>query len=137
MISFVMHDAWQAIAPLARRGEIARRLAGGQPVVSAALASEFAVSEDAIRRDLRALAAEGGCRGVYGRALPVVLALSTAARMSQAQDRKQALALAAAQFINRVNSYFSTVAAPTWRWWNFLRMILSGPLRRIRSKLPP
>ena len=36
-----------------------------------ALAGEFEVSEDAIRRDLRALAAEGKCRRVYGGALPI------------------------------------------------------------------
>src|SRR5690349_184638 len=57
--------------PLARRDEIAGRLSAGQPVVAAALATEFGVSEDAIRRDLRALAAEGRCRRVYGGALPV------------------------------------------------------------------
>ncbi|WP_271025209.1 DeoR family transcriptional regulator [Rhizobium sp. RCAM05973] len=39
-------------------------------IVAASLAVEFNVSEDAVRRDLRALAAEGKCRRVYGGALP-------------------------------------------------------------------
>jgi hypothetical protein len=47
--------------PLSRRDAIAARLAQGQPVVAAAMATEFQISEDAIRRDLRALAAEGNC----------------------------------------------------------------------------
>lgn len=64
------------------------------------LALEFKVSEDAIRRDLRALAAEDRCRRVYGGALP--LSKSTApmaARMEEARDRKQALAREAASLI--------------------------------------
>ncbi|HEX8786620.1 MAG TPA: DeoR family transcriptional regulator, partial [Telluria sp.] len=56
-----MHDL-----PIARRDLIAQRLAAGQPAIAATLALEFGVSEDAIRRDLRALAAEGRCRRVYG-----------------------------------------------------------------------
>ena len=46
-----------AILPLERRAAIAQRLADGQTVTAALLAAEFAVSEDAVRRDLRALAA--------------------------------------------------------------------------------
>ena len=86
--------------PLARRDVILGRLAQGQSVVAAELALEFEVSEDAIRRDLRALAAEGRCRRVYGGALP--LSKSTApmaARMEEARDRKQALAREAASLI--------------------------------------
>jgi len=58
--------------PIARRDIILSRLDEGQPVTAAALALEFDVSEDAIRRDLRALAAEGRCRRVYGGALPLL-----------------------------------------------------------------
>ncbi|ASW09915.1 DeoR/GlpR family DNA-binding transcription regulator [Rhizobium sp. 11515TR] len=85
---------------LSRREVIAERLANGQPVVAAALAAEFEVSEDAIRRDLRALASEGRARRVYGGALPFskpVPPIST--RMSQSAQRKQNLAYAAAQTI--------------------------------------
>ena len=58
---------------------------------------EFDVSEDAIRRDLRALAAEGRCRRVYGGALPLSKAtLPMAARMEEGRDRKLALARKAA-----------------------------------------
>jgi DeoR/GlpR family transcriptional regulator of sugar metabolism len=92
----------QSPLPLARRDVIAARLAGGQAVVAATLAEEFDVSEDAIRRDLRALAAEGRCRRVYGGALPVVAqALPMTARIDLAGDRKRALARTAADTIVR------------------------------------
>ncbi|MEN3113229.1 DeoR/GlpR family DNA-binding transcription regulator [Uliginosibacterium paludis] len=86
--------------PLARRDQIAARLADGQPVVAATLAREFGVSEDAIRRDLRALAAEGRCRRVYGGALPCTPAFSpVSARAEQDGPLKQALARAAATLV--------------------------------------
>ncbi|WP_322047486.1 DeoR/GlpR family DNA-binding transcription regulator [Paraburkholderia sp. J67] len=88
--------------PIARRELIASRLAAGQSVVAATLAAEFAVSEDAIRRDLRALAAEGRCRRVYGGALPVSPASAPmTVRMDEARERKQALAWAAAAQVQR------------------------------------
>jgi len=86
--------------PLARRDEIANRLAQGQPVVAAALAAEFNVSEDSVRRDLRALAAEGRCRRVYGGALPITPASAPMAiRMDVARERKSALARRAVHLI--------------------------------------
>lgn len=86
--------------PLARRDLIAGRLAAGQAVVSGLLAVEFGVSEDAVRRDLRALAAEGRCRRVYGGALPPTPATAPmTARMGEGQGRKAALAHAAAATI--------------------------------------
>ena len=89
-----MHDSRMTLeSPLARRDVILGRLAHGQSVVAAALAVEFEVSEDAIRRDLRALAAEGRCRRVYGGALPLSKAMTPMTeRMEEARDRKQALA---------------------------------------------
>lgn len=86
--------------PIARRDAIALRLAEGQAVVAAALAAEFAVSEDAIRRDLRALAAEGRCRRVYGGALPLSRAtMPLAARREEEWEAKRLLARAAATTI--------------------------------------
>jgi DeoR/GlpR family transcriptional regulator of sugar metabolism len=86
--------------PLARRDVILNRLAQGQSAVASELALEFDVSEDAIRRDLRALAAEGRCRRVYGGALPLSKAtVPMAARMEEARDRKQALARKAASLV--------------------------------------
>jgi DeoR/GlpR family transcriptional regulator of sugar metabolism len=86
--------------PLARRDLIADRLAQGHALVAAALAVEFDVSEDAIRRDLRALAAEGRCRRVYGGALPISPARTPmAARIGEGRERKEALARAAATMI--------------------------------------
>ena len=91
--------------PLARRDIIALRLEQGQGAVAAALALEFGVSEDAIRRDLRALAAEGRCRRVYGGALPLlpVSPASQAAtvRMAADAERKQALGSAAATLVQK------------------------------------
>jgi DeoR/GlpR family transcriptional regulator of sugar metabolism len=57
--------------PTSRREVIAERLDSGLSVIASELAGEFQISEDAIRRDLRALAAEGRCKRVYGGALPV------------------------------------------------------------------
>jgi len=86
--------------PMERREAIAERLAQGQSVSATALADEFAVSPDAIRRDLRMLAAEGRCRRVYGGALPVSPALSPmAVRVGEAIERKLALAKAATGLI--------------------------------------
>ncbi|WP_413671735.1 DeoR/GlpR family DNA-binding transcription regulator [Massilia cellulosiltytica] len=86
--------------PLARRDAIAARLMRGQPAVSTTLALEFGVSEDAIRRDLRALAADGLCRRVYGGALPVSPASTPmATRVDEARERKEALARVAATLV--------------------------------------
>lgn len=86
--------------PSSRRDTILARLSSGQPVRSGALAEEFGLSEDAIRRDLRSLAAEGLCRRVYGGALPVVGgATPMAERVGADVHRKQALADAALEFV--------------------------------------
>jgi DeoR/GlpR family transcriptional regulator of sugar metabolism len=86
--------------PLGRREAIARRLDDGRALVAGALASEFGVSEDAIRRDLRALAAEGRCRRVYGGALPLSAASgSIKERAAENREGKRALAKAAAALI--------------------------------------
>ncbi|MEG8014858.1 DeoR/GlpR family DNA-binding transcription regulator [Sphingomonas sp. 22R3R2A-7] len=86
--------------PSSRIDTILARLASGQPVRAGALAREFGVSEDAIRRDLRSLAAEGLCRRVYGGALPIVEgATPMAARVGEDVQRKQMLADAALRFV--------------------------------------
>src|SRR3569833_307799 len=91
-----MHDE----PPSARRDVIASRLAQGHSVLAGALAQEFAVSEDAIRRDLRALADDGLCRRVYGGALPISPGSATlASRAEVGHERKLALARAAARSI--------------------------------------
>ncbi|MFT4055435.1 MAG: DeoR/GlpR family DNA-binding transcription regulator [Novosphingobium sp.] len=82
--------------PLARREIIASRIDSGSAVVANELAIEFDVSEDAIRRDLRALAAAGRARRVYGGALPISPANAPMRiRIDENADRKQALAAAA------------------------------------------
>ena len=86
--------------PLARRDLIAARLAEGQSVASVQLAAEFGVSEDAIRRDLRALAAEGLCRRVYGGALPLAVR-PMSARLGEGVNAKRALAGRAAALVAR------------------------------------
>lgn len=89
-----MHDS--ITLPLSRRRIIAERLGAGQPVTAATLAAEFGVSEDAIRRDLRALAQDGLCQRVYGGALPLSPAVADfPVRLTQGAARKQALARAA------------------------------------------
>ena len=86
--------------PSGRRDSIAARLADGQRVSSGLLAAEFDVSEDAIRRDLRMLAAVGLCRRVYGGALPAGAgAVPIATRVTEALPQKRALADAAVSLI--------------------------------------
>lgn len=91
--------------PLARRDIIALRLEQGEGAVATALAHEFGVSEDAIRRDLRALAAAGKCRRVYGGALPLLpvspASAGMAERMEEGAGRKAALARAGAALVQQ------------------------------------
>jgi DeoR/GlpR family transcriptional regulator of sugar metabolism len=91
--------------PLARRDIIALRLEQGEGAVATTLAQEFGVSEDAIRRDLRALAAAGKCRRVYGGALPLLpvspASSGMAERMEEGAGRKAALARTAAALVQK------------------------------------
>jgi DeoR/GlpR family transcriptional regulator of sugar metabolism len=100
-----MHDSFSL--PLGRRQQIAQRLALGQAVVAGSLAQEFGVSEDAIRRDLRALAQEGLCQRVYGGALPLSPA-STPIDVRSGEDaaRKRALARAAVELVTKGQTIF-------------------------------
>ncbi|KAA9010244.1 DeoR/GlpR family DNA-binding transcription regulator [Histidinibacterium aquaticum] len=107
-----MHDS---TLPLGRRRTIADRLSGGQSVVASDLAREFGVSEDAIRRDLRALAADGLCTRVYGGALPLSPANGPVTeRQTENTAAKRALAIIAAGLIRPDSTIFldtgSTVA---------------------------
>ncbi|MES0882368.1 DeoR/GlpR family DNA-binding transcription regulator [Roseibium sp. SCP14] len=78
--------------PEQRRAEILAILSRGEPVSAAELASRFSVSEDAIRRDLRKLAAEGLCEKVYGGALPISpSAQPYSRRAGEDRSRKEAL----------------------------------------------
>jgi DeoR/GlpR family transcriptional regulator of sugar metabolism len=98
-----LHDKLHGMSdtpPTARREEISYRLAQGSSVTASALAKEFEVSEDAIRRDLRALADEGRCRRVYGGAVPALPGSTPMAmRKDEALVRKHALALSAIHII--------------------------------------
>ena len=107
-----MHDS----PPLARRDAIALRLDRGAAVSAPELAREFGVSDDAIRRDLRALAQEGRCRRVYGGALPLSPAGgSMTAREADGSGRKAALAAKATELVEPGQTLFldtgSTVLA--------------------------
>ena len=83
-----------------RQQQILERLDRDGRVLAAALAEAFATSEDTIRRDLRDLAGRGLCRRVYGGALPVSPASSSAQiRAGEATDRKAALGRALAALV--------------------------------------
>jgi DeoR/GlpR family transcriptional regulator of sugar metabolism len=100
-----MHDI--SALPFDRRQQIARRLTLGNTVSAAALATEFKVSEDAIRRDLRALTAEGVCKRVYGGALPVSPASSPIhVRSAEDVEQKQALVRAAVALVHEGQTVF-------------------------------
>ncbi|WP_420410727.1 DeoR/GlpR family DNA-binding transcription regulator [Roseibium sp.] len=88
--------------PEQRRAAILKTLDGGEPVFAADLAREFSVSEDAIRRDLRKLAAEGLCEKVYGGAMPLRPVPSLySERAERGQGQKRALARAALPLITK------------------------------------
>lgn len=86
--------------PRERQQQILARLREQGRVIAATLASEFGVSEDSIRRDLRELSAQGLCRRVYGGALmPTPVFDPLLQRLQQHTDRKRLLARAAVQLI--------------------------------------
>lgn len=100
--------------PLLRRQRIAERLQQGQAVASIALAEEFRVSEDVIRRDLRALAAEGQCKRVYGGALPLLAAdQPVSLRATEGTAQKQALASVARGLIAPGQTLFLDTGSTT------------------------
>ena len=83
-----------------RQQQIVERLGREGRVLAAALAEAFSTSEDTIRRDLRDLAGRGLCRRVYGGALPLSPASSSAqVRAAEAIDRKAALGRALAALV--------------------------------------
>ena len=86
---------------------IASRLAAGGAVTASSLAAEFDVSEAAIGRDLRALAADGICKRVYGGALPISPASSPInVRIDEQPEAKQALARMAVSLVQPGESLF-------------------------------
>jgi DeoR/GlpR family transcriptional regulator of sugar metabolism len=98
-----MHGSSGAI----RKSEIENRLLRGQPVNATALAREFLVSEDAIRRDLRALAADGKCKRVYGGGLPISPDGGPFEhRLMSGSKEKRALALAALTLVSEASTVF-------------------------------
>ena len=102
-IFLVMHGSSGAV----RKSEIQSRLERGLPVNATALAKEFLVSEDAIRRDLRALAAEGKCKRVYGGGLPIAPdGISLQHRLLNDSKEKRALALAALSLVSEASTIF-------------------------------
>ena len=90
-----------------RKSEIESRLLRGHPVNATALAKEFLVSEDAIRRDLRALAAEGKCKRVYGGGLPMSPeGVPFEQRLLNDPKEKRTLALAALALVSEASTVF-------------------------------
>ena len=90
-----------------RKNEIESRLQRGLSVNATALAKEFLVSEDAIRRDLRALAAEGKCKRVYGGGLPISPdGVPLEHRLLNDSKEKRALALAALSLLSEASTVF-------------------------------
>ncbi|MEO1111291.1 MAG: DeoR/GlpR family DNA-binding transcription regulator [Pseudomonadota bacterium] len=98
--------------PNQRRAAILETLARGEAVSAAKLAADYAVSEDAIRRDLRKLAAEGLCEKVYGGALPIApSAQPVSVRTTEDVERKEALAKAAISLIGPRDCLFLDVGS--------------------------
>ncbi|MET1415285.1 DeoR/GlpR family DNA-binding transcription regulator [Roseibium sp. HPY-6] len=101
-----------AYLPDERRTAILAMLARGEAVSATKLAAQFSVSEDAIRRDLRRLAAEGLCEKVYGGALPPVSAAKPfSVRAGEGCDRKEALARSALSLLKPRDCVFLDVGS--------------------------
>ena len=97
-----------------RLRDIEARLAREGRVVAAELARAYETSEDTIRRDLRALAAEGRCRRVYGGALPAAPAHGpVGARAQVAPAAKAALGAALAQLVEPGMTVFIDAGSTT------------------------
>jgi DeoR/GlpR family transcriptional regulator of sugar metabolism len=97
-----------------RLRDIEARLARDGRVVAAELARVYETSEDTIRRDLRALAADGRCRRVYGGALPATPAqgpVSARARLMPAA--KAALGAALARLVEPGMTVFVDAGSTT------------------------
>lgn len=83
-----------------RKQLILSRLKQDGQIVAATLSAELGLSEDTIRRDLRALAAEGLLQRVHGGALPASPALGNFAARTQVEPAgKKAIGRAAAALI--------------------------------------
>jgi DeoR/GlpR family transcriptional regulator of sugar metabolism len=90
----------QAVLTEQRKQWILERLRADGQIVAATLSEELGLSEDTIRRDLRALAAEGLLQRVHGGALPSSRALvSFSARSEVEPAGKRSIARAAAALI--------------------------------------
>ena len=97
-----------------RLRDIEARLARDGRVVAAELARIYETSEDTIRRDLRALAAEGRCRRVYGGALPATATLGpVSARRRHAPVAKAALGAALARLVEPGMTVFIDAGSTT------------------------
>src|SRR5262245_34103611 len=80
-----------------RKHLILQRLRDKGQIVAADLSAELGLSEDTVRRDLRALAAEGLLQRVYGGALPASAAVGDfAARRALSPEAKHSIGKAAA-----------------------------------------
>jgi DeoR/GlpR family transcriptional regulator of sugar metabolism len=85
---------------------IIERLRADGTVVARALAEEWEVSEDTLRRDLRELAGEGRLLRVHGGALPISAAGDLDARRTVATAEKQRVAKAAASMVTAGQTVF-------------------------------
>src|ERR1700733_1925888 len=90
-----------------RKNEIENRLQRGLSVNASELAKEFLVSEDAIRRDLRALAADGKSKRVAGGGLPISPdGVSFEHRLLNVSKEKRALALVDLTLVSEASTVF-------------------------------
>jgi DeoR/GlpR family transcriptional regulator of sugar metabolism len=121
--------------PRGRRQILAQRLQLGRALSSGPLAAEFGVSEDAIRRDLRALAAEGLCTRVYGGALPLSpQSTPLSQRLSEGSAVKSALAETALPLIVAHQTLFIDAGSTPL---TLARLLPAGmPLRVITPSVP-
>ena len=119
-----------------RRQAILALLADQNRVEVGSLAERFKVSEDTIRRDLRALASTGFFQKTHGGAVALnVASLDWQARAQLQPGLKERIGKAAAALVSPRETVMSTRARPFWRWPNSSRRVRS-PRSRAHSTLP-
>jgi DeoR/GlpR family transcriptional regulator of sugar metabolism len=90
-----------------RKERIFEELSRDRRVRASELAARFGVSEDTIRRDLRALADEGRIRRVYGGAVPLTpVAATYTGRTRESVDAKSTIARAAMAYLKPGQTVF-------------------------------
>lgn len=117
-----------------RHQRILERLLQDQGVKAAAIADELGVSSETVRRDLRQLEVEGRLKRVYGGAVPLGRDIAPLeARLAQNPDGKDAMARAAAAFVEKDQWVYLSGGTPLL---HVARRLADGPAVKVMTHMP-